>query len=80
MLRWIGQNINLGAQGTAVFGYEGIVKYVNGSNSATIASEATTFSTGSTGIKEDTTAPIDPEGYETPFDWDTDFGTPPTIP
>jgi hypothetical protein len=80
MLRWIGQNINLGAQGTAVFGYEGIVKYVNGSNSATIASEATTFSTASTGIKEDTTAPIDPEGYETPFDWDTAFGTEPTIP
>jgi hypothetical protein len=81
MLRWIGQNINLGAQGTAVFGYEGIVKYANGSNSSTIADEATTFSTASTGIKVDTTAPIDPQGYDTPFDWDTAFGTtPPTIP
>jgi hypothetical protein len=81
MIRWIGQSINLGAQGTAVFGYEGIVKYANGSNSATIEDEATTFSTASTGIKVDTTAPIDPEGYDTPFDWDTAFGaTSPTVP
>lgn len=70
MIRWIGQSIDLGAQGTAVFGFEGITN-----NTST--DEATTFSTTSSGIVVDGT---DAQGYGTPFDWDTIFGaTPPAL-
>jgi hypothetical protein len=70
MIRWIGQSIDLGAQGTAVFGFEGIT------NNTTV-DEVTTFSTTSAGIVVDGT---DPQGYGTPFDWDTVFGaTPPSL-
>jgi len=70
MIRWIGQSIDLGAQGTAVFGFEGIT------NNTTV-SDASTFSTTSAGITVDGT---DPQGYGTPFDWDTIFGaTPPSL-
>lgn len=70
MIRWIGQSIDLGAQGGGVFGFEGITNN-------TTAAEATTFSTTSAGITVDGT---DPQGYGTPFDWDTVFGaTPPTL-
>lgn len=70
MIRWIGQSIDLGAQGTAVFGFEGITNN-------TTSADATTFSTTSAGI---TTDGSDPQGYGTPFDWDTVFGaTPPQL-
>lgn len=70
MIRWIGQSIDLDAQGTAVFGFEGITN-----NTST--TDATTFSTTSAGITVDGT---DPQGYGTPFDWDTIFGaTPPSL-
>lgn len=72
MIRWIGQSIDLGAQGTAVFGFEGIIN-----NTPATPVEATTFSTTSAGIVVDGT---DPQGYGTPFDWDTIFGaTPPSL-
>lgn len=70
MIRWIGQSIDLGAQGTAVFGFEGITNNTD-------PDEATTFSTTSAGITVDGT---DPQGFGTPFDWDTVFGaTPPQL-
>lgn len=70
MIRWLGQSIDLGAQGTAVFGFEGITNN-------TTAADATTFSTTSAGIVVDGT---DPQGYGTPYDWDTIFGaTPPSL-
>ncbi len=70
MIRWIGQEIDLGAQGTAVFGFEGITN-----NTST--DEASTFSTTSAGIEVDGS---DAQGYGTPFDWDTVFGaTPPQL-
>lgn len=70
MIRWIGQEIDLGAQGTAVFGFEGITNN-------TSSDEATTFSTTSAGIAVDGS---DAQGYGTPFDWDTIFGaTPPQL-
>ncbi|MCC6302876.1 MAG: hypothetical protein IT489_08770 [Gammaproteobacteria bacterium] len=70
MIRWIGQGIDLGAQGTAIFGFQGITNN-------TTDEEATTFSTTSAGITVDGS---DPQGYGTPFDWDTIFGaTPPQL-
>lgn len=74
MLRWIGQRVNTGSQGVSVFGFEGITNAA----STTGQTEATTFSTTSTGIVADST---DPQGYVSPFDWDSTFGTtPPTLP
>ena len=70
MITWIGQSVDLGAQGEAVFGFEGITNN-------TTAAEATTFSTTSAGI---TTDGSDAQGYGAPFDWDTIFGaTPPQL-
>lgn len=71
MLRWIGQRVT--TEGTSVFGFEGITN-----DASTQDTEATTFSTASTGIVADAG---DPQGYVSPFDWDATFGaTPPTLP
>lgn len=66
MVRWIGQSIDLGAQGQSQFGFEGVTNFTDDE-------EATTFSQTSTGI-----IPDGGGGYEAPFDWDTTFG--PTAP
>lgn len=68
MVRWIGQSIDLDAQGLSVFGFQGVLNNDTGD-------EATTFSTTSTGIIPDN------GGYLPPFDWDATFGaTAPTLP
>lgn len=65
MVRWLGQQLDLGDQGTSLFGFQGIVNN-------TTEVEATTFSTATTGIEPDGA------GYEPPFDWHATFG--PTAP
>jgi hypothetical protein len=66
MVRWIGQRLDLGAQGTSQFGFEGAINNTTGPSS-----EKTTFSTTSTGIVTGT----GPHGYEVPFDWNSIFNT-----
>lgn len=65
MVRWLGQRLDLGSEGLSQFGFQGIVNN-------TTDTEATTFSTSSTGIEPDGA------GYEPPFDWHATFG--PTAP
>jgi hypothetical protein len=69
MVRWIGQRLDLGNQGTSQFGFEGAINNTTGPSS-----ERTTFSTTSTGITPSGT------GYQAPFDWNTIFNTAPTLP
>jgi len=70
MVRWIGQSINLGAQGLSQFGFEGVVNNTTDSTGLGV----TTFSTTSTGITAQGT------GYAPPFDWNATFGPAPTLP
>lgn len=73
MLRWIGQSVSTGVQGSSIFGFEGVTVTDQASNT----NEVTTFSDNRTGIAD--TSTTDPLDAVSPFDWDALFGDAPTL-
>ncbi len=77
MVSWIGQTVNTASPGVAsglsTFGFEGVTRI---DQSATpVTTTISTFSTSQVDIVSDGAG-----GYVTPYDWDTMFGTAPTLP
>ncbi len=69
MMRWIGQRLDLGGQGTSQFGFQGVTNL-----SAVPNQEITTFSLERTGINDGN------GGTVPPFGWSETFGdTPPSL-
>jgi hypothetical protein len=66
MVRWIGQSIDLDAQGMSLFGFQGVTNF-------STTNEATTFSTNAAGIDDGA------GGFVFPYGWDDTFGPAPSL-